>query len=203
MASRSATSKIFTQLNAYLAVFAVLLIFDLVLATRLIVAWHDSHSDESAQYDADMLTYAQLQTQAAHLRGLPAKLANSRSQEERFVTARIPVSDSAVLTDLGALKDHDHVRLSRASYAYAPAIPGLLEMRIDANVSGQYTDVMHFINDLERDKDHAFFILRSITLSGQQGGTVNLRVRVTTYMQADPSTAAMLEAGKGNAGEVE
>lgn len=203
MASRSVGSKVFTQLNAYIAVFAVLLIFDLVMATRLIVAWHDSHSDESAQYDADMLTYGQLQAQTAHLRGLPAKLASARSQEDRFVTARIPVSDSAVLTDLGALKDRDHVQLSRASYAFAPAIPGLLEMRIDANVSGPYTSVMHFINDLERDKDHAFFILRSITLSGQQNGGVNLRVRMTTYMQADHGTAAMLEAGKGNAGEVE
>ena len=43
---------------------------------------------------------------------------------------------------------------------------------------------MHFINDLERDKDHVFFIIDGVTLSGQQGGLVNLRLRLRTYVLA-------------------
>ena len=44
--------------------------------------------------------------------------------------------------------------------------------------------MMHFINDLERDKDHVFFIIDGVTLTGQQGGLVNLRLKLSTYIQA-------------------
>jgi hypothetical protein len=43
---------------------------------------------------------------------------------------------------------------------------------------------MHFINGIERDKDHVFFIINGVTLNGQQGGLVNLRLRMTTYLRA-------------------
>ncbi len=64
---------------------------------------------------------------------------------------------------------------------------------------------MHFINDVERDKNHAFFTIRSITLSGQQGGEVNLRVRMTTYLRTDAAGSAALgnADAQANAGEVQ
>ncbi len=186
--------SVLTPLNAHIAVVALLLLFDLVLGTKLLVAWHDSRSDQSAQYNADLATYGQLQAQNNHLRSLPALLASSRQQADAFLGERIAASDSAVLAELGSLTVRDHVRLSRASYTPAPAIPGLLELRIEANITGEYTPVMHLINDIERDKDHAFFIIRSVTLTGQQGGVVNLRLRMTTYIHADAASAALVEA---------
>lgn len=206
MRERRFPSQWLTRLNAYLLVAGLLLLFDLVLATRLAVAWHDGHSDETAQYNADLRTYAQLQSQAARLQALPAQLQGSRTAADVFFSSRIPPSESAVLTELGALTTHDRVRLSRASYPVASAIPGLIELRIDANVAGEYTPVMHFINDLERDRNHAFFIIRSVTLTGQQGGVVNLRLRMTTYLREDAAGAAALTAGSHgaeNAGETE
>ena len=197
---RSLLSQALTLLNAHIAVVALLLIFDLVLATRLLVAWHDSRSDHSAQYNADLATYAQLQSQAAHLQALPARLASSRRQADAFVSARVPLTDSEVISELGALSTRDHVRLSRASYTPAPAIPGMVELRIEASVSGEYTPIMHFINDMERDKDHAFFIIRSITLTGEQGGLVSLRLRLTTYMRVDAANAALLEPANRESG---
>ncbi len=205
MPRRSFSSQLLTQLNAHVAVVALLLVFDLTLATRLLIAWHGGRSDQSAQYNADLQTYAQLQKQAGRLQSLPAQLSSSRTQADAFLRARVPVSDSAVLAELGALTNRDHVRLSRAGYTPAPAIPGVTELRVDANVAGEYTAVMHFINDLERDKNDAFFIIRSVTLTGQQGGLVNLRVRMTTYMLSDAASAAVLQAGSRSAesGEVQ
>ncbi len=197
---RSFLSQALTQLNAYIAVVAVLLIFDLVLATRLIVAWHDSHSDQSAQYNADLATYAQLQAQAGRLQALPAQLASSRRQADAFVNARVPMTDSAVIAELGVLSTRNHVRLTRVSYPEAPAIPGIVEMRNEANLSGEYTQIMHFINDMERDKDHAFFIIRSITLAGSQGGLVNLRLRFTAYRRVDPASAPALQPAGNDSG---
>ena len=202
MRRHSLASQIFTQLNAYIALVALLLISDLYLATRLAVAWHDSHSDQSVQYNADLATYAQLQSQAAHLHALPAELRESRSTADAFIATRIAASDSAMLSELGALTARDHVRLSRATYAPAPAIPGIVEFRVEANVTGEYAQIMHFINDMERDKNHVFIILRSITLTGQQGGQVNLRVRLATYVRADAASAAILQApNRGGAAE--
>ena len=62
---------------------------------------------------------------------------------------------------------------------------GLTELHIDAGLSGQYSELMHFINGLERDQDHVFFIINGVTLNGQQGGLVNLRLRLTTYLRGD------------------
>ncbi len=193
MARRSLAAQAVTQLNAYLAVVGILLVLVLVLAVKLLLAWHGSKSDQSDEYRADQATYAQLQAQARKLRGLPAQLEVSKEAAQAFVDARIPGSDGVVIGEIGGLAAADHVRWSRATYTYRPAIPGIVEARVEANVTGEYAPIMHFINDLERDKRHAFFIIRSVTLTGQQGGAVNLRVRMTTYMLADASGAGPLQ----------
>ncbi len=202
MRRRLLLARVFTTLNVHLAVVFFLLAFDLILGTKLLVAWHQGHSDETAQYDADLRTYAQLQSQAARLQALPGQLTSSRTQADAFIDSRIPASDSVLLNELGTLTTHNHVRLSRAAYPVGPAIPGIVEARVDANVTGEYTQVMHFLNEVERDKNHAFFIIRSVTLTGQQGGMVNLRVRMTTYLRGDMANAALQGAGAQNgAGE--
>ena len=45
---------------------------------------------------------------------------------------------------------------------------------------------MHFINGLERDK--TFFLISAVTLTGQQGGLVNLRLRLITYLHAEDAS---------------
>jgi hypothetical protein len=40
---------------------------------------------------------------------------------------------------------------------------------------------MRFINSLERDQ--MFFIIRTMSLTGQQGGLVNLRLKVSTWLR--------------------
>ena len=184
--------KYLTPLNLLAAGVLMLLVFDLALATKLGLAWHRASSDQSEAYTADMVRYTQLQGQMQHLRGLPTRLDNSRTQAGAFMAARIPDNDSTVIAELGELASRNHVRLSRAQYPLVPAVSGLIELRIDASLTGEYTELMHFINDVERDRSHAFFIIRSVTLTGQQGGLVNLRIRLTTYMRTDAANAAAL-----------
>jgi IS5 family transposase len=191
--------KYLTPLNLMFAGVLVLLAIDLGLAIKLAIAWHDASSDQSAEYAQDMLTYTQLQAKMTHLRGLPTRIDSSRGEAEKFFAARIPANDSTVISELGDLASHNHVRLSRAGYTLVPAVQGLVEQRVDASLTGEYVPIMHFINDVERDKNHAFFIIRSVTLTGQQAGTVNLRIRLTTYMRADAASTAIL-ANAGHAG---
>src|ERR1700760_3578745 len=58
----------------------------------------------------------------------------------------------------------------------------LTEARMDASMSGEYRPLVLFINSLERDK--MFFLITGVTLTGQQSGTVGLRLRLITYLRS-------------------
>ena len=72
-----------------------------------------------------------------------------------------------------------------AQYVPATVLAGssgeLTEMKIDARLSGDYRPLVLLLNSLERDK--MFFVINGVTLTGQQSGTVNLRLRLTTYLR--------------------
>lgn len=174
----------FTLLNLHLAGAAVLAALVLTLAIKAGLAVHAASATDSASYQREQIRSVQLRAQMAHLQGLPQKVDQSRADAEHFYENRIAPNYSTIAEQLGGTAIKDQVRLSRAEYSPSPAIDGLTEVRIDANLSGDYTPLMHFINDLERDKDHVFFIIDGVTFTGQQGGLVNLRLKLSTYLQA-------------------
>jgi hypothetical protein len=184
--------KLFSLLNLHIAGVAILLVLDLVLLTRLFFAWHDASSDQSDEYAAQHMTYMQLQAQMSHLQGLPQKVDQARTDAQKFFDQRIAPNYSTMAGELGSLAAKNNVRLTRAQYTPSPAINGLTEVRIDASLSGEYAPLMRFINGIERDKDHVFFIINQVAFNGQQGGLVNVRLRMTTYLRSSsglpPST---------------
>ena len=82
------------------------------------------------------------------------------------------------------------MRQSRAQYTQAPRGTDLTEISIDAGISGAYPDIMRFVNSLERDQ--MFFVIRGMQLTGQQGGVVILRLRVSSWMRAEDAAASGL-----------
>jgi len=176
--------KLFTLLNLHIAGVVLLFGLNLFLLTRLFFAWHAANSDQSADYESQHMTYVQLQTQMSRLQGLPDKVNQARSDADKFYDQRIAANYSTMAGELGSLTSKSNVRLTRSQYTPTPAIDGLTEVRIDASLSGEYSALMHFINDIERDKSHVFFTINTLTLSGQQGGLVNLRLRMTTYLKS-------------------
>jgi type IV pilus assembly protein PilO len=173
---------IFNQLNLHIAGVALLAILNIVLVVRLGLAWRDLGSSRQGQLQQEQLQLAQLQAQTARLNGLPEKVDLSRKDADKFYKDRIPANYSSILADLGALAAKNSIRLTRAGYTQTPAIEGLAELRVDANLSGEYSGIVRFINGLERDK--MFYVISAVTLTGQQGGMVNLRLRLTTYLHA-------------------
>ena len=174
----------FTALNLHIAGVVILAGAVLFLGVKALIALHDAGATQSETFQQQQLRYAQLQAQLSHLQGLPEKVDRARDDANKFYVDRFAQNYSTVAAELGDLEVKNQVRMMGAHYALAPAIEGLREVRIDANLSGDYSPLMHFINDLERDKNHVFFIINGITLTGQQGGLVNLRLRMTTYLQA-------------------
>jgi hypothetical protein len=82
------------------------------------------------------------------------------------------------------------VRLTRVQYTQGAPGPGLTEISMDASISGNYPAIMRFINSLERDP--MFFIIRAMAFTGQQGGLVNLRLRVSTWLRPADAAASGL-----------
>ena len=64
---------------------------------------------------------------------------------------------------------------------------------MDASLSGDYRPLVLFVNSLERDK--MFFVITGVTLTGQQSGTVGLRVRLTSYLRSPVGTEGAENTG--------
>lgn len=181
--------SLLTELNLHFAGVAVLAIVTLYLAAQLLFVWQGLTSNNEAAMDQARAQMRAAEIAAKPLRGLDAKLSDSTAEANRFYQERLPYAYSEVLTELGALTKNKGVRLMHVQYAQSPVLSGdaaLTELRLDANVTGDYRPIVEFINAAERDK--LFFVISSINLSGQQTGQVNLRLRMVTYLRA-PSVA--------------
>ena len=174
-------SGTFNWLNAHIAVVAVLAIVNLVLLVELGLAWHTLRTDRPEQLAVKQVELRTAELQAKPLRNLPQRVSESTQGAGHFYDGRVPGADSAILAELGTLEQKANVRLSRVQTSFAPALRDVTEVRMDASVSGDYTAVMKFINSVERDK--MFFVIDGLTLTGQQGGLVNLRLKVRTYLR--------------------
>jgi type IV pilus assembly protein PilO len=173
--------RLFSPLGLHAVGFGLLAIATIVLGVRVGLDWRttsSSNQDAMASRQAELRT---LQFQTAPLRGLDKKVAESSKQIDAFYAKRIPPSWSAVLERLGDLKTKAPVQLTRVQYTVAPGSGDLKEIRMDAGLSGDYPAIMRFINGLERSP--TFFVIRAMALTGQQSGTVNLRLEFSTWLR--------------------
>ena len=112
--------------------------------------------------------------QTAPLRGLDKRVEESRAEMRHFYAKRIPPNYSSIDRRIGELAVGSGVRLTRVQYSQGKPGADLTEISMDAGISGDYPQIMRFVNSLERDQ--TFFIIRAMTLTSQQGGMVNLRL---------------------------
>jgi type IV pilus assembly protein PilO len=172
-------------LNLHFAVLALLLILNLVLGVRLFLAWSTLRAASTDQLSQQQTALRALQLEMSPLKGLPQKVDLSRDQANEFYAARFPAAYSTISATINDLATKNSVHLTNLAYTPARAPAGLVELRMDASLSGEYAPLMHFINGLERSK--TFFLIYGLTLTGQQGGLVNLRLRLNTYLHASDS----------------
>ena len=173
-------------LNLHIAGVALLLLLNLFLAVRLFLAWSTLRAAGDDQLQGQQLAYRSLQLEMSPLKGLPQKVVLSRAQATGFYAARFPAAYSTISATITDLTIKNSVRMTNLAYTPTPAIAGLAELRMDASLSGEYAPLMHFINGLERSK--TFFLISGLTLTGSQGGLVNLRLRLITYLHAADGT---------------
>jgi len=182
--------RLASPLTWHVAGFAVLLVLAIILAIRLGLDWAAMNSNSGEVLAGKQIQLKTLEIQTAPLRGLDQRVEKSRQQIDAFYKKRIPFDYSLISTRIGTLAVSSGVRLSRVQYAQGKPGSALTEISMDAGVSGDYSAIMHFINSLERDQ--IFFIIRGMQLTGQQGGLVNLRLRVSTWLRPADAAASGL-----------
>ena len=197
------TQNWLSPLNLHWAGVGLLALVCVYLLAQMALLWHDEsnyNADAIAQQKVELKT---AQIAAMPLRGLDEKVAIATAQADRFYRDRLPGADSEMLAEIGLLTKKAGVLLTAVQYPEEPVLAGsrgeLMEQRIDARLSGDYRPLMQFLNSLERDK--MFFVIDGVTLTGQQSGTVNLRLRLTTYLRgvapAEPAAATPANGGQG------
>jgi type IV pilus assembly protein PilO len=192
-----------SPLNLHWAGVGLLALVNVYFLVQMALLWH-----ASSQYDANAVAEQKIELKTAEiaavpLRGLDTKVATATAEADRFYRDRLPGSESEMLSELGVLTKKAGVRLVRNSYQSVTVLPGapgeLSEIRMDATLSGDYRPLMLMVNSLERDK--MFFAINAVTLTGQQTGTVNLRLRLTTFLRPNGSGELTAPSDSAASGE--
>jgi type IV pilus assembly protein PilO len=188
-----------TPLNLHFAVVGLLALVNLYLLIHMLFTWRAASTDNAEAIAQQTIMLRSAEIAARPLQGLDVKLTHASADADSFYQTRLPLSYSQVASELGSIAKEDKVKLTRVQYAQAPMLEGtsaeLTEVRMDATLSGDYRSLVVFINRLERDK--LFFYISNITLTGGQGGVVNLRVRLTTYIRGLGSEEEMKKVALG------
>jgi type IV pilus assembly protein PilO len=170
--------------------FALLLAVVIGLGIRLGMDWVATNGRSTDALALKQVELKTLDLQTAPLRGLQQRVDDSRSQIQSFYDKRIPPNYSSIATRIGELQVKSGVHLTRVGYTQGKPGSYLTEISMEAGISGGYPQIMHFVNALERDQ--TFFVIRAMGLTGQQGGLVNLRLQVSTWLKPEDAAASGL-----------
>jgi len=173
--------RLASPLTWHYAGFVLLLVLVIGFSIRLCLDWAATSGSSSSSLASKQVQLRALDLETTPLRGLDKRVDESRIQMREFYAKRIPPSYSSIDRRLGELALKGPVRLSRVQYTQGAASSDLTEITIEAGITGDYPQIMRFINGLESDK--IFFVIRAMALTGQQGGQVNLRLRVSTWLK--------------------
>jgi len=182
--------RLTSPLTWHYAGFAVLLALTIVLAVNFAMDWVATNASSADALAGKQVELKALDLQTAPLRGLDKRVEQSRAQIQSFYDKRIPPSYSLIAARIGDLAVKAGVRLSRVQYTQDLPGANLTGISMDAGISGNYPQIMRFVNGLERDQ--TFFVIRAMSLTGQQGGLVNLRLRVSTWLRPADAAASGL-----------
>ncbi|MDR3724586.1 MAG: hypothetical protein P4K83_08890 [Terracidiphilus sp.] len=174
---------------------AVLLVLTIVLGVRLGMDWKATNGHSTDVLAGKQVQLKALDRETAPLRGLDSRVGEAQNQLHRFYTKRIPPSYSAISSRIGELGVRSGVRLTRVQYTQGKPGGDLTEISLDASIGGQYPEIMRFVNSIERDPE--FFLIRGLAFTGQQGGTVNLRLQMSTWLRPADAAASGLPPTPG------
>lgn len=181
----------------------IAILVNAALVVRLGIDWHSLGAGASAAVLSKEAEVRSTDSQLKALKESAGQLRTTRAEIDQFYSQRIPAHYSAIAIRLGDVEKSSGVKLSRLQFAQGKPGSQLTEILIDAGISGEYSQIARFVNEIERDQ--TYFVIRAMTLSGQDGGIVNLRLLVSTWLKPADAAASRIpqsaEPAKGSSGE--
>lgn len=118
----------------------------------------------------------------APLHDMPKKMVLAKDQIGDFYKGRFAASDSELTTELGKLAAENGIRIQAERYKEEdPETSGIVPIEIEGSFSGDYLQLVRFINTLERSK--MFFTVDSVDLAGEGTGSVRLQIGLHSYLR--------------------
>jgi hypothetical protein len=149
-------------------------------------------AQELSQQSVEMRSaIRQQQSTLDRTRLLVGKIESGRGEGDKFMGNYFLPRRTAYSTIMGELHDlADQAKITSRDSTWAlDAVDGsdtLDMMQISANYEGQYPDLIHFINLL--DKSGRLLIIESLNATPQQsGGRLNVMVKLDTFVREDGS----------------
>jgi type IV pilus assembly protein PilO len=160
-----------------------LLVVDIIAVILLFSPLVGSERSRREQMDQLWQELQRKTHEAEPLKNVDKKISVAGQQVDEFYKNRLPSQDSAIYDELGKVAKQSGVKIGqiRSKGKDADAV-GLRPVEIQADFSGDYLQLVRFINSLERDP--IFFIIDSVELGGEQGGVVKLQLKLETYQKA-------------------
>ena len=117
------------------------------------------------------------------LRGMDKKIVLAKDQINGFYKDRFAAKDSDLANELGKLASENGIRIQQARYKQEDAeSSGVIPVAIEGSFSGDYLQLVRFINTLERSK--LLFEVNSVDLAGESTGPVKLEIAMHSYLRS-------------------
>jgi hypothetical protein len=111
------------------------------------------------------------------------KIVLAKDQISAFYKDRFAATDSDLVTELGKVATENGVHIQTVKYKEEEAEEsGIVPVEIDGSFSGDYLQLVHFINALERSK--MFFEVDGVDLAGESTGPVKLGITMHGYLRS-------------------
>lgn len=174
------------QKTITLAVLTILVTADVVLAVYA-ARWSGGfpRSKLAAQKAEAKLLKADIQRALAIQKGMPQTKADCERFENSLLSSN--TGYSAVTAEISEVAKLSGLQI--ASLGFHPKeLPerNMVELELDATVSGNYKSVVQFLNGLQRSKNH--YVVDSLTLASEPGsrdpsGTLRVALHVKSYFK--------------------
>jgi Tfp pilus assembly protein PilO len=160
----------------------VMLAVDVVAMAVLfspLVGSADSRQQQLSELRVELLKKTR---EVAPLHGMDKKIDQAKGQIGGFYKDRFAAKDSELATELGKLVSENGVRMQQARYKEEePESSGIIPVQIQGSFSGDYLQLVRFINTLERSK--IFFDVDSVDLA-ENTGQVRLEITLHSYLRS-------------------
>jgi Tfp pilus assembly protein PilO len=117
------------------------------------------------------------------LRNIDKKIVLAKEEIGGFYKDRFAAKDSGLVDELGKLATANGVRMQQVRYKEEePESSGVIPIAMEASFSGDYLQLVRFINTLERSK--MFFEVDGVDLAGDSAGPVKLQIAIHSYLRS-------------------